>query len=448
MKIALRFFTLLLSTFILQPSSFGQGSLTPPPGTPAPTMKTLDQVRSTGIAINDTNTPGDLNYHFVISAPGSYYLTGNLGVTKPSGIHVTVAGVTVDLNGFQISRSTGSGGDGLTNDNTAHRCTIKNGSVSGFSNGINAAAFSGSVLQISVSGCTNRGISTGVGWEISGCKAHDNPGGANSTAIFAGNGSTLTNCTATNNQGSIGINAGQGCSLTNCTAYLNTVTDAILVGAGSSLTDCTARANTSTSGSNSAGIFASDGCTLTHCAATANTATIASISTGIVATFGCTITACTAQFNTSTNATPTGSTGAGISAGSNAKVQNCSVSFNKGDGISVSADSSVIDNVSVTNGNNGDGAGVHVTSVNNRIEGNNVANNDRGIDVGSAGNLIIKNSAKSNPQSGTSANYVIAIGNSVGPIQLAGTNAAAISGPAASTASTLGNTDPWANFSY
>ena len=442
MKTALRFFTLLLSTFILQPSSFGQGSLTPP-GAPTPTMKTLDQIRSTGIAINATNTPGDANYHFIISQPGSYYLTGNLGVTKPSGILVTVAAVTVDLNGFQISRSTGSGGGGVTMNDTAHRCTIKNGSVSGFDIGIDSddAAIGGSVLQISVSGCT-LGISAGTAWEISGCKAHDNI----TLGIQAGAGSTLTNCTATSNQGFAGITVSVGCSLTNCAAYNNTSTYGIFAGAGSSLTNCTARANFSASSSTSGGIGTGDGCTLTHCTATGNTAP-GSTSAGIITGLACTITACTAELNSNTTVTGTGSTGAGIIAGSNSKVQNCSAASNKGDGIRGSGDSIIIANVCVTNGLSGDGAGIHVVAGNNRIEDNNVTGNDRGIDVSAAGNLILKNSARNNGTS-SAGNYAIVADNRYGPIiddTATGSIAASGKGPFTST---LVSTDPWANFSY
>src|SRR6476469_6853818 len=86
------FFALLLSTFILQPSAFPQGSLTPPPGTPAPTMKTLDQVEAR-IPIDTAHTPGDQTNEFIISQPGSYYLTGNLSVAKTNGISVVAVGV-------------------------------------------------------------------------------------------------------------------------------------------------------------------------------------------------------------------------------------------------------------------------------------------------------------------------------------------------------------------
>src|SRR5471030_2422790 len=51
-------------------SVFAQGNLIPP-GAPAPTMKSLDQIASTGIAINAANTPGDSNYDCIISTAGS-----------------------------------------------------------------------------------------------------------------------------------------------------------------------------------------------------------------------------------------------------------------------------------------------------------------------------------------------------------------------------------------
>src|SRR5438309_10119700 len=91
---------------------FAQGSLTPS-GAPTPTMKSLDQIASTGIAINATNTPGNSASEFVISAPGNYYLTGNLNVTKTQGIDVRAVGVTIDLNSFQIARTSGSAGSGI-----------------------------------------------------------------------------------------------------------------------------------------------------------------------------------------------------------------------------------------------------------------------------------------------------------------------------------------------
>ena len=87
-----------------------------------------------------------------------------------------------------------------------------------------------------------------------------------------------------------------------------------------------------------------------------------------------------------------------------------------------------------------DGAGIHATGNNNRIEGNNAAFGDRGIDVDGIDNLIIRNSV-----SVSTVNYSIAANNKVGVI-VAAPNSGAISGSTGGTG--VGTTDPWANFSY
>src|ERR1017187_3770343 len=78
-----------------------QGSLTPP-GAPAPMMKTLDQIEAR-TPIDAAHTPGDGGNQFIISAPGSYYLTGNVtGVSGKNCISINADNVTVDLNGFAL----------------------------------------------------------------------------------------------------------------------------------------------------------------------------------------------------------------------------------------------------------------------------------------------------------------------------------------------------------
>src|SRR3954452_23800400 len=84
----------------------GQGPVTPP-GTPGPTMKTLDQVEAR-IPIDATHTPGDADANAVLRNPGSYYLTGNFDVTKGAGIRVTMPDVTLDLNGYEIRPAAGN----------------------------------------------------------------------------------------------------------------------------------------------------------------------------------------------------------------------------------------------------------------------------------------------------------------------------------------------------
>src|SRR5213078_103728 len=92
----------------------------------------IDLQNAPASAVTTTNA----NYHFIITQPGSYYLSANLGVTKPNGIQINAEGVTLDLNGFEISRSSGSG-DGIEIPGTSHRTSVRNGSIKGFVNGIN-----------------------------------------------------------------------------------------------------------------------------------------------------------------------------------------------------------------------------------------------------------------------------------------------------------------------
>src|SRR4051795_11624319 len=101
------FKSVFLSTFLYFPPLFAQGPLTPP-GPPAPTMKTLDQVEPR-IPIDTTHTPGDGASMFRIDLPGSYYLTGNVtGQSGKNGIFVAASNVTIDLNGFTLAGVAGS----------------------------------------------------------------------------------------------------------------------------------------------------------------------------------------------------------------------------------------------------------------------------------------------------------------------------------------------------
>jgi parallel beta-helix repeat protein len=200
-------------------------------------MKSLDQVEAR-IPVNGSTTPGDDNYHFIISQPGSYYLSGNVNVTRANGIDVRAAGVTLDLNGFQIARSPAGGGAGIDVQAAADRCTVKNGTIAGFATGLRATigAEGGSAIDLSVSGCSAVGIVAGDGWEVTGCEAHKN-GGIGIEGLI---GCTITRCTAYDN-GGVGIKATRA-KIHQCTAVENGG-DGIQGGTGSVVTGNTAAEN-------------------------------------------------------------------------------------------------------------------------------------------------------------------------------------------------------------
>jgi hypothetical protein len=122
----------LLSAFILHPSSLlAQGPLTPP-GVPAPTMKSLDQIEAR-TAIPKSPVVPVAGPHFTISQPGSYYLTGNVEVASGNGINLTASNVTLDLNGFALISKTVSPAAGNAVDIAAdlRSIEIKNGRITG-----------------------------------------------------------------------------------------------------------------------------------------------------------------------------------------------------------------------------------------------------------------------------------------------------------------------------
>ena len=202
------------------------GPLNPPAGPVTSTQKPLGEVEPR-IAVNATNTPGDVTTTLSIVAPGSYYLTGHVsGQAGRVGITINAGSgqVTLDLNGYSLNGVAGSLAGvqvaGIT------RVVIRNGRVSGWGgHGIAAAgAGSGSVFEdLVVESCGGNGLDLGDGVRAARCSANGNT----AIGIRMGGQGSVSGCVANSNATGIEVNGGT--RATECVVSGNTVRG-ILVG--------------------------------------------------------------------------------------------------------------------------------------------------------------------------------------------------------------------------
>ncbi|MFG0256780.1 MAG: hypothetical protein ACF8GE_02645 [Phycisphaerales bacterium JB043] len=359
------------------------GPLTPP-GAPESSYKTLVEVEPR-IAITQENTPGDANSVFHISAPGSYYLTGNvLGEVGKNGVEINASNVTLDLNGFEIVGVAGAldgikslGGRNLHVFNGSIRDWVGEGLDGG--NGADGRYYN---LYLYNNG--NSGMEVGANSIVENCTARDNAW----HGIETGGLSRVEGCVLDGN-GANGISMGNRGVVKDCLATGNN--HGISVGNNTTITECSVF-------SNSRGIHGIQGVVVESCVAESNTTD-------------------------------------GIQIGSGTVV-NCVTESNGWSGIEVNNSSIVRSNSCRAND-----IGISVTGSESRIEGNQSTGNTDGYDVSGSSNLIIGNYATGN----TGLNFDISINNRYGEIvdwSLAGTPG--VSGN--SSISFMGTTDPYANY--
>jgi hypothetical protein len=378
-------------------------------------MKTLAQVEPR-IIVNAANTVGDASNLFIISQPGSYYLTTNItGAAGKNGIRIAASGVTLDLMGFEMA-GVASSLAGMSVSGSRTNLAIRNGTVRSWGgDGVDAInANNGQYQDLRLSANGQNGLSCGPNSTVVNCAAQGN--GSNGFNV-AGDSSTVSGCTAQSNAGN-GISTALGSTVSGCTAVANTL-NGISVGSSCTVTSCTAYIN------QQHGIKVGDGCTVKDCTSRSNT------QDGIFTAFDCTVSSCTTRRNDHN----------GISADAGNTVSECTAGFNGSYGIQVTTDCLVRHNDCRQNGRLvSNGAGISADGAQNRIDDNNMTANGVGIYC-NPGNIVIRNTARAN----TLFNYSIVAGNAVGVIVAA----PASGGIFGSTGgSGVGSTDPWANFSY
>lgn len=345
---------LLLISATAIPAVFGQGSLTPP-GAPTPTMKTLDQV--------EARTPLS-SIPFVISSPGSYYLTTNLtGTSGQSGFTIAADNVTLDLNGFTL---TGSGSQsGILVSGARRNLTVMNGTLQNW---------------------TQRGVfaTNATGSTFARLRLLNNP----AHGMWVGRNNVVKECVATAN--TVGIETGPGCVVTDCNIFQNNGCG-LRVAVGSRVAQCNTVSNLFY------GIITTGHAQVSQCVVQGNDVGGVSIDSGEVSD-------CLVSRNL----------GNGVEVYIQGEVRQCTVIGNTNHGVFANNTAAVLNNTLQANGTVGSPNSAGIIAGNSvRIEGNTlIANQPYGIKLTGGYNAVLKNVATSsltNYDFGTNLNTLGAI---------------------------------------
>ena len=362
-----------------------------PPGPPAPTMKTLDEVEPR-IPVGPLTTPGDADSVYKITQPGSYYLTGNvLGADRLTGVEIESSGVTLDLMGFELFGLVleGQSQSGVrVTQSGAQNIVIRNGMVRAWgANGIDASLADACVIEDIVATLNgSAGVSAPDRATVRRVNATDN-----SVGVVARASCLVSEVVATDNTGA-GVVVG-GNSLVERSVATGNADGMIAEGVGARFVDCLSSNNTVN------GFVAADAATLEGCTARDNG------EDGFALATRARVVDCNAYSNDDD----------GISVGSDSFISGCAANDNASNGvegqgggttvidthanrnafpgIGLIDDENRVENCSVAN-QGGGAAGISLVGNDDIVIGNRVRGGTVGIQAGgavSSGTLVAKN---------------------------------------------------------
>lgn len=376
------------------------GDLDPPPGSVAPTLKSLDEVEPR-VRISQETTPGTGSAFFRISEPGSYYLIEDIEVEGPvSGIVIEADNVTIDLMGFELRGKEGTRTGVVASG--SRNITLRNGSVVGWGQ-------TGVLLNAT-------GLLEDGGAVVEDIRVVDN--GWNGMTIQSAP-TRISRCLTLGN-GLNGIAVATNATIESSQAHRNGRIGFSAIG-DTTFIGCSAKRNGLSQ--TAEGFEVDRNCVLKACVSVDNSGD------GFVGDRS-TFIACVASSND----------GYGFDIESDSLIEECIARSNELGGFDLDSGCVVRDSVASANSVNGsDGVGFRTEGTNSRFEANHaIGNRGFGFQINGSGNILIGNTAARN----TAFNWIIG-GNNHAHIVVAPSQSGAIVGDAGGVPL---SSDPNANY--
>ena len=179
------------------------GSLNPPAGTPASTMKTLEVIEP-GTPVTAEDIP------LTITSSGMYYFTDNIvcGTADANAIDVQAENVTIDMRGFSLvgpGPSAGTSGHGIHSGSDNVR--VLDGSILNFRQRGVCLGDSSQAVGLVCNSNGQGGIQVGDYGLVRDCICKANAGSGEVKGIEATDNSRVENCTASSNTAGTGASA-------------------------------------------------------------------------------------------------------------------------------------------------------------------------------------------------------------------------------------------------